>query len=104
MEQAGQSAVYLMQFMTLLPDDVYPAMVDTVCIDDDGWIILDWYADRHHAVTIFVTHTGSFGYAWMINGERGHGVIREMPDVLPDVLLSKLREVSHAQAIADAHC
>ncbi len=63
-------------------------------IDPDGTITLDWIANRHRSLTVSVDTSGIFPFAWIDDGDRGHGVIRFDGMGFPKQLLRLIAELS----------
>jgi len=56
-----------------LPDSL---SLPEVGVDPDGSVMLDWIASRHRSLTLSVDASGIIPFAWIDNGDRGHGVVR----------------------------
>lgn len=69
-----------------------------VYLDDDGDLCLDWYGkNAHRVVSVSISQSGMLNYAWLCNGESGHGVARPTGTV-PGEILNALRRIYADQA------
>ena len=73
-EALDQGAVrFAIALIDVLPENL---PMPEVSVDPDGAVLLDWIANKHQSLTVSIDATGIIPYAWIDNGDRGHGVVR----------------------------
>lgn len=78
------------QLLLALPDDL---PVPEIGVDPDGAVSLTWFATRHRIFSVSVDEIERIAFAWLDGSDKGHGVERFRPPVLPNRFLVMLRSI-----------
>lgn len=78
------------QFLFALPDDLSSPDVG---VDPDGAISLAWFASRTRIFSVSIDDSDRVAFAWLDGSDKGHGVERFRPPMLPQRIAMMLRSI-----------
>lgn len=84
------------QLVLALPDDL---PTPEFGVDPDGAVSLNWVIARTRMFSVSVTDSERIAFAWLDGSDKGHGVVRFRPPVLPTAFASALRGVIASDAL-----
>lgn len=76
--------------LLMLPNEM---PLPEISVEPDGSIAFDWAFSRNSMFSITVLEPNKLVYAWIKDGDSGHGVVSMIYDALPERIITLLKEV-----------
>lgn len=87
---ATEAIAQAILFVNALPDDVPMPEANG---ENDGEVGLMWLPAKSRTMWVSVGKAGVLNYAWLLDGDSGHGVVTFDGTTVPEVILSGIRRV-----------